>query len=124
MESSFDLLDLRSGNLIGSYATEDEAAEVVRRAYETFGPPLVTGLALLRVGEDDEALVAEGLGLARRVMGPVLLSAKPISRTTSTPATVSAIPVAGRVAERWAGGWHYSFGRVREATGLTPGRRG
>ena len=49
MTTSFELMDLDSGNLVGSYRTLDEALEVVRNAYATYGQSGIDGLGLARV---------------------------------------------------------------------------
>lgn len=60
MMTSFELFDVDSGNLVGSYAREEEARAIVRRAYESDGPDGTRGLVLLRVRGDDVLLIAEG----------------------------------------------------------------
>jgi hypothetical protein len=49
MATSFELMDLDSGNLVGSYRTLDEALEVVRDAYATYGRSGIDDLGLARV---------------------------------------------------------------------------
>ena len=49
MATSFELMDLDSGNLVGSYHTLGEALEVVRDAYATFGRSGIDDLGLARV---------------------------------------------------------------------------
>lgn len=70
MATSYELIDFESGNLIGSYATEDAARAVVRRAHEAEGPTAVQGLGLIRVEDGDQALVAEDLDLVRDAVMP------------------------------------------------------
>jgi hypothetical protein len=49
MATSFELMDLDSGNLVGSYRSLDEALEVVRNAYATYGRSGIDDLGLARV---------------------------------------------------------------------------
>jgi hypothetical protein len=49
MTTSFELMDLDSGNLVGSYRTLEEALEVVRDAYATYGQSGIDDLGLARV---------------------------------------------------------------------------
>lgn len=62
----FELLDVETGNLIGTYASENEALAVVRHAVRLNGPAYVEALAL---GYEDE----DGVG-AQLAAGPDLLS--------------------------------------------------
>jgi hypothetical protein len=52
MDASFELMDLDSGSLVGSYRTLDEALEVVRNAYATYGRSGIDDLGLARVTSD------------------------------------------------------------------------
>jgi hypothetical protein len=61
MAASFELIDYDSGNLVGSYATLDEAVTIARAAYERYGMDGLRGLALLRVEDGNQVLVAEDL---------------------------------------------------------------
>ena len=49
MATSFELMDLDSGNLVGSYLTLEEALEVVRDASATYGQSGIDDLGLARV---------------------------------------------------------------------------
>ena len=49
MATSFELMDLDSGNLVGSYRTLEEALEVVRDAFATYGQSGIDDLGLARV---------------------------------------------------------------------------
>ena len=49
MATSFELMDLDSGNLVGSYPTLEEALEVLRDAYATYGRSGIDDLGLARV---------------------------------------------------------------------------
>jgi hypothetical protein len=46
MATSFELMDLDSGNLVGSYRTLEEALEVVRDAFATYGQSGIEDLGL------------------------------------------------------------------------------
>lgn len=60
-ERSYELMDVDSGNLVGSFATEDEARRAARSAYERFGPEGVEDLILIRVdGDGEQRLVVDG----------------------------------------------------------------
>ncbi len=71
MSLPYELWDSETGNMIGNYATEDEALDRVRRDLESSGPELVGALAL--DGPDAagrKCQIAEGdalLALARRL---------------------------------------------------------
>ena len=62
MTTSFELIDLATGNLVGSYASEDaarsRAAHIRSTASSRRG-----GLGLLRVRDDDQGPIAEGIDL-------------------------------------------------------------
>ncbi len=75
--TSFELFDVESGNLVGSYASEEEARAIALRAYESYGRDGIQGLMLLRVQDDDVHLVAEE---------DALLQAK-VATTVVNPAT-------------------------------------
>lgn len=63
----YELIDVESGNLIGTYASEAEALDVIRRAVFENGTAYVESLALGRSDEDGEgALIAEGTELLER----------------------------------------------------------
>lgn len=72
---SIELMDLDSGNLVGSYATVDEALEIVRASYLQHGELGVQGLALLLIREDgSQQLVSEDLDLARLALGSQMVA--------------------------------------------------
>jgi hypothetical protein len=71
MATSFELIDFESGNLVGSYVTEEEARAVVRRASETEGPAAAEGLGLIRVEDGDQELVAADQALLLEAVAPV-----------------------------------------------------
>ena len=58
MATSYELIDFETGNLVGSYATEEEARAVVRRACDAEGQDAARGLGLLRVQDGAQELVA------------------------------------------------------------------
>lgn len=65
MVTSHELIDFETGNLVDSYATEEEARAIVRRAYKVEGTDGARGFGLLRVHEGNQELVAEELDLVR-----------------------------------------------------------
>ena len=61
MATSFELMDLDSGNLVGSYRTLDEALKFVRDAYATYGRSGIDDLGLARVeGGNSQECIAIG----------------------------------------------------------------
>jgi len=67
MAMFFELLDVETGNLIGTYETEEEALAVVRRAARLNGPSYVSALALGYEDQDGEgAQLAAGADLLDR----------------------------------------------------------
>lgn len=70
MATSYELIDYESGNLVGSYATEEEARAVVRRARESEGDDGALGLGLIRVRDGDQELLAEDHDLLRDALAP------------------------------------------------------
>jgi hypothetical protein len=67
MPSFFELYDLRSGNVIASFASEDEAWDALRNAAREFGLEELEELALSHVQDDSVRLIAMDDDLARRV---------------------------------------------------------
>jgi hypothetical protein len=66
MAVSYELMDLDSGNLVGSYRTLGEALAVIRDSYVLYGWSGVNDLGLVKVaGHDSQELVAVGPELAR-----------------------------------------------------------
>ena len=67
---TYTLMDTDTGNLIGTYATEQEALILIQGAIVAYGPEYAESLVLGR--EDAEGhtmLIAEGEGLAKRALG-------------------------------------------------------
>jgi hypothetical protein len=63
----YELWDLRSGNIINTYDTEDEALVVVRGLLKANGPEYASSLSLsLEDDEENLTLVAKGAALAQR----------------------------------------------------------
>jgi hypothetical protein len=58
MNDYFEIIDLRSGNVIGGYESEDEALASLRRSLHTHGPRAIEELSLMRITDDDQFLVA------------------------------------------------------------------
>ena len=66
MTTSFELMDLDSGNLVGSYRTLEEALEVIRNAYATYGLSGIDDLGLARVeSSGSQECIAIGPELVR-----------------------------------------------------------
>lgn len=69
MVTSFELMDLDSGNLVGSYRTLEEALEVVRDAYSVYGRSGIDDLGLVRVETaGSQECIATGAELIDYVM--------------------------------------------------------
>ena len=67
MASSYELWDSESRNLLGAYASEDEALTVVRQAIQKHGPPVVATLFLAHEDDDGRSTtIASGGDLLRR----------------------------------------------------------
>jgi hypothetical protein len=65
----YELMDLKSANLVGTFATEAEALAVVRGALARHGHSSVADLALgCSDGSDEGRLLAEGAALAARAL--------------------------------------------------------
>ncbi len=63
----YELIDIDSGNFIGTYDSEAEALAVVQRAVRENGTTYVNSLALGRSDDDGEGeLIAEGPELLER----------------------------------------------------------
>ena len=67
MDGYFEVIDLKSGNVIGGYESEDEALAALRRALRAHGPRAIEELSLMRITEDDQFLVAMQGDLERLV---------------------------------------------------------
>jgi hypothetical protein len=66
MTVSMELMDLDSGNLVGSHSTVEEALDFVRNTYAQYGEPGVQGLALPLIREDgSQQFTSEDLDLVR-----------------------------------------------------------
>ena len=65
MAASYELMDLGSGNLVGSYRTLHAAFAVIRDAYALYGWSSVVDLGLVKVGDHDaQEVIAVGSELA------------------------------------------------------------
>ncbi len=58
----YELWSTSSGNIIGSYETEDQALDVVRAAVERYGDGYVDDVVLGRNGAQDEGYLADTHG--------------------------------------------------------------
>jgi hypothetical protein len=67
MDSSFDVIDLNSGNVTGGFNSEDDALASLRRAVGAHGPRAIQDLSLMRSTDDDQIVVAMQDDLERRV---------------------------------------------------------
>jgi hypothetical protein len=65
--ATYELWDMRSGNLVGSWPAETEALAVVREALDRHGAEVVASLSLLAEStQGDTTVVAEGAALVER----------------------------------------------------------
>ena len=69
MRSYIELFDLRSGNVVANYATEDEAWDALRQAATKFGLEEIEELALSQSHNGQDTLIAMDDDLVRRVAG-------------------------------------------------------
>lgn len=66
MTMSYELMDLDTGNLVGSYSTLDEAFAIVRDSFALYGWSGVNDLGLVKVGgRDSQEMIAVGAELAQ-----------------------------------------------------------
>jgi hypothetical protein len=72
MDTHFEVIDLKSGNVIGGFESEDEALASLRRALHTHGRRAVQHLSLMRITDDDQFLVAMDENLERLVRDSTL----------------------------------------------------
>jgi hypothetical protein len=64
---TFQLWDIESANLLGSYETEAAALEIVRKTIDNHGREAIDGLMLLReAAHSRRTTIAEGAKLADR----------------------------------------------------------
>jgi hypothetical protein len=93
MTVSLELIDLDSGNLVGSYPTLEEALEIVRTAYSQYGEPGVQGLALLLIREDgSQQLVSEDLDLVRLALGSQMVAQFSWLHAQDSPSAYPVVP--------------------------------
>jgi hypothetical protein len=70
---AFELWETSTGNLIGSYAAEQEALELIRGAIEAHGDAYVHSIALGYAGTDGRSrILAQGKGLVERALAAKL----------------------------------------------------
>ena len=70
MKCSYELMDLDTGNLVGSYAALEDALVIVRQAYGKFGLAGITGLGVIVVCENGaQQLLSADMELARLALG-------------------------------------------------------
>ncbi|MHB8647706.1 MAG: hypothetical protein ACYDAR_18145 [Thermomicrobiales bacterium] len=79
METTYQLWDNASGNLIEDYDTEREALDYVIEEIETYGPDAVHMWALLRdPGTGPVMMIAQGKGLIRHATESINARVAPI----------------------------------------------
>lgn len=67
MDGYFEVIDLRSGNVIGGFESEAEALASLRHALSMHGPRAIADLSLMRSTDEDQFLVAMQDDLERLV---------------------------------------------------------
>jgi hypothetical protein len=67
MDSPIEVIDLKSGNVIGGFESEDEALASLRCSLETHGPRAIRELSLMQITEDDQFVIAMQEDLERLV---------------------------------------------------------
>lgn len=72
MDTPFEVIDLKSGNVIGGYESEDAALAALRRSLETHGPRAIRDLSLMQITADDQFVVAMRDDLERLVRDSAL----------------------------------------------------
>lgn len=76
MDPPFEVIDLKSGNVIGGFESEDDALASLRRALQAHGPRAVQDLSLMQITEDDQIVVAMQEDLERLVRDSALGAAR------------------------------------------------
>jgi hypothetical protein len=70
MTCSFELMDLDTGNLVGSYGSLENALTIGRQSYAAHGLAGITGLGIIAVCENGaQQLLFAGMELARLTIG-------------------------------------------------------
>lgn len=83
MTCSFELMDLDTGNLVGSYDNREAALAIVRESYSAHGLAGVTGLGAIAVCDNGaQQMISADMELARLAIGDDL------ALRTSATATV------------------------------------
>lgn len=72
MDNPFEVLDLKSGNVIGGFESENEALASLRRSLESHGPRAMRDLSLMQITEDDQFVVAMQDDLERLIRDSAL----------------------------------------------------
>jgi hypothetical protein len=73
MNVFYELMDIDTGNVVGFYASRDEALSIVRSAFDRYGEPGIADLSLSFQDETGEMrLVAEGVALGELAMSTAL----------------------------------------------------
>ena len=67
MDSYYEVIDLKSGNVIAGFTSEAEALASLRRALSIHGTQAVQGLSLMHITDDDQIVVAMEDDLERLV---------------------------------------------------------
>ena len=68
MAVTYELIELMSGNVTGDYASEQEALERLRHAFETNGASAIADLSLMKIENGAQELIAMQEELVHRVL--------------------------------------------------------
>lgn len=72
MDTPYEVIDLKSGNVIGGYESEDAALASLRRSLEAHGPRAIRDLSLMHITDNDQFVVAMQDDLERLVRDSAL----------------------------------------------------
>ena len=67
MDTPFEVIDLKFGNVIGGFESEDATLAALQRSLETHVPTAIWDLSLMQLTEDDQFVVAMQDDLKRLV---------------------------------------------------------
>ena len=108
MARYYELIERRSGNLVGSYESRDAVAAVVRRSFELYGPPGIESLVLSEVDEEgNDEPVAFGIDLVRLLLEGEIVPHVTGGQGLTSAESVFEPTVRGAATRSWRGSWLY-----------------
>lgn len=90
MDDYYELIDLKSGNLVGDYDCFDEVSAILRSGAYRYGRSAIENLSLMRIRGDEQSLVAmredllELVGLSTHQRADTAGRTAPLTRTSRT----------------------------------------